>query len=271
MKIRTHEGNGEPKLIFVREDRYKKTPRELVDALRTKFGCRFPTDGWRAREMRIARLWHHDEAKDVICELGEARGRGLDALRMHISLYPIYEQAMAFGGLPLHAGLAERKGEGILVTGSSGTGKTTCCRRMPHPWQAVCDDEVFVLPGRGGYGAHPFPTWSEYVWNRSKKVWDVQRQIPISAIFVLRQSKVDALYPLEKEKAVAFINALAAQICRNMWRGLDPSGETAMKKRLFENTCRLAGAVPTFTLHVSRTGRFWKKIEEAVKDAGQCS
>jgi hypothetical protein len=37
-----------------------------------------------------------------------------------------------------------------------------------------------------------------------------------------------------------------------------------LRKNLFENSCRLAKAVPAFRLKASLKGRFWEKIEEVL-------
>jgi SynChlorMet cassette protein ScmC len=87
---------------------------------------------------------------------------------MCIILDPIFMQVIDTGALPLHAGLVEREGRGALLAGPSGIGKSTCCAKIPAPWNAHSDDETIVLRDSiGRFVAHPFPTWSDNFHNRA--------------------------------------------------------------------------------------------------------
>ena len=238
-----------PKLIFTRRKMNNK-------------------DGWREHDLKSMRFWSHPKAGDIICEIEGKKGEELDIIRMQQSLYPIYHRAQMSGGILLHAGLIEKSNQGILLAASGQTGKTTCCRRIPPPWNTLCDDEVLiVLDKRKNYSAHPFPTWSDYLWRHSHKTWDVQRCVSLRAIFFLKQAKTDKVIPLGQAEAATFINQLATQILSRSWRGLDNDKQRRMKRMLFDNACRLAKVAPAFILHFTLKGKFWEKIEEVLEYA----
>jgi len=199
---------------------------------------------------------------DVICEMGHEESHELDIIRMSLSIYPIFEGAQETGGLPLHAALVEREGIGILLAASGNTGKSTCCRRLSTPWHARCDDEALVvLDKQRRYLAHPFPTWSNFLWRLSERTWSVEWHVPLAAIFFLEQAEIDEVVSMGQGKAAASMTQLAMQVYDPNWNNLNREEVRTLKKRLFDNACEIAKALPVFKLRVSLKGRFWEKIE----------
>lgn len=43
--------------------------------------------------------------------------------------------------------------------------------------------------------------------------------------------------------------------------------EKVIRKKLFDNACQLAKAVPVFSLRVSLNGRFWENMEKVLENA----
>ena len=227
-----------------------------------------PHDGWRMDNLIVLRVWAHPAVPDIVCELSDTRNHDLAILTMGQALFPIYQAAIDRGGVPLHAALLDRGGRGILIAGPGGKGKSTCCRLAPRPWKARCDDETLVLRSESGfYHAHPFPTWSDYLFRRSEPTWDVQRPTQLSAVFFLNQGESDQVIPLGKAVAAARIMQSAGQVCQRMWRGLEGSVQRENNLKVFANACSLAKDVPAFTLSASLTGRFWESIERVLQDA----
>ena len=114
------------------------------------------------------------------------------------------------------------------------------------------------------YIAHPFPTWSDYFRKRSERTWDVQKHIPVSALFFLEQSEEDEVIPLGKGEAAVLAQQLAMQVCYRYFIQLDHEQVRNRKEMLFENACDLAKTVPAFKLGVSLRGRFWEKMESVL-------
>jgi SynChlorMet cassette protein ScmC len=184
------------------------------------------------------------------------------------ALTPIYQKVLAGGGFPFHCGFVSRDGQGVLLAAPGNTGKSTCCRRIPPPWKALSDDEALIVlsSNRREYLVHPMPTWSNFMWKREgfATSWKAEAAVPLRAIFFLEQSETEAVEPLGQGQAAVFIHESALQVCRRGWRNLEADRERAFKKKVFENACDLSQRIPSFLLKVSLTGRFWKKMDQAL-------
>jgi SynChlorMet cassette protein ScmC len=204
--------------------------------------------------------------EDVICEFRHQKGAYEQSiLSMRLSLLPIYQTAEQLGGLPLHSALVKHNDMGVMLAAPKKTGKSTCCNRFPSPWQVLCDEETLIVrDDRKQFMAHPFPTWSYYAAGDDKRTWDTQQHIPVAGIFFLEKSEKDQVAPIGQGEAAAFINQTATQVCHRFWNNLSNDEVKARKKRLFQNACELAQAIPTFKLRVSLEGRFWEQIEKVI-------
>ena len=265
MQLPYCESDGYPKLVFMRKSLEKDWWRDPVSRLTRTIAEDLPEKGWIAHDLRSLQLWAHDDVPDVICEMGDEEDYDLNIVRMWLALAPIYNRTLEAGGLPLHAALVERSGMAVLLSAPGGTGKSTCCRRIPSPWKALCDDlTLTVVDTHERYRVHPFPTWSNYLWKLSDTTWDVQQHLPLSAIFFLEQGASDEVLTVGRGQASVLITESAEQICQTAWRNLIPEEERGLKERLFKNACRLARTIPTFKLRVSMQGRFWEEIEKVL-------
>ena len=266
MKLTKCEPNGYPKLIFIEGESGKEENGEFIRGLDVKTLERIPNSGWKAQNLKVLQLWFHCSILDVVCEIGTEDNHEVEIIRMWLAVNPIYQRAQQSGGLPFHAALIERNGIGIILAGHGGAGKSTCCQRLPSSWKTLCDDETLIVrDDQKRYFAHPFPTWSDYLWKRSERTWNVQGYLPLSAIFFLEQGGNDEAFPIGQGQAAILINQLATDVCRRSWRNLDREEERMQRKQLFENASELAPAVPAFKLRVSLTGHFWEKIEAVLR------
>ena len=259
MELGEYRSYGYPRLIFVRGKSVEAPANSLAQG-------NLPERGWGSRDFRSVQLWFHPDVPDVICEIGPGSDHELDILRMWLSLDPIYQRAQESGGLPFHAALIERDGMGVLLAAPGDTGKSTCCTRIPLPWRALCDDEALVVQNdQKQFLVHPFPTWSDYLWRRSQRTWNVQHYVPLKAMFFMKQAEVDEAVPMKESQAALYANNAAIQVSRRTWRHMDRTEVTVTRKRLFENACQLANAIPAFTLCVSISGRFWEEMEKVLE------
>jgi len=177
----------------------------------------------------------------------------------------IFRESIRRGGLPFHAALVEREGQGVILAAPGGTGKSTCCRRILPPWQAHCDDEVLVsLASDGRYLAHPFPTWSNFFFQRRKKTWRVEVALPLAGIFFLEQSPSDSSLPLGPAEAAVAATASAQKVMIPLLLLGYPEDARIIRRTMFANACELVKKIPAFRLKVSLTGRFWEQIEAAL-------
>ena len=226
-----------------------------------------PDSGWIALNNSFLRLWYGMDSPDLVVELKTpmSRNKGYDSLRLALQF--VFRRSLPRGGLPVHAALVEHQGKGFLLVGTSGTGKSTCCRRLSPPWRARCDDEVLLtLAPDGRYLAHPFPTWSDYFSLQQKDILQSQSQdySHLAGIFFIEKSPSDECLPMDPAKALIEI-IIASQIVldRHLWY-CDPKEASSLRAVMFANACKLVHQVPAFHLRVSLTGRFWEQIEAAL-------
>jgi SynChlorMet cassette protein ScmC len=263
--------NGHPKLTFVRKD----SSRELSEL--AKKGWRAENHStigfishpeWTDQDHKNARFWSHPDRSDIICELNldENGKEECEFLAMWLALYPFYKKALNAGGFPFHAGLIKRNGRGFLLSASGGTGKSTSCRRLPHPFEALCDDETLIArAGQGKYFAHPFPTWSDFYCKRPYiRNYNVEQHLPLAAIFFLERAEKDSVVPIGHGEAAIYIFNAAKQSFIKNWKTIDADEQNILKSKLFDNACVLAKTIPSYKLRISLTGRFWEEIEKVI-------
>jgi SynChlorMet cassette protein ScmC len=272
MKLRKGNSVAYPKIIFCRKEFGKKTLKHLIASSDEK-----TRDGngifnhWsiRAKFKAVFELWVSEGRPDMIFDLGETGIHELEFLKMSEAVSEIFVHACAKDGIPLHAALVEHMGWGVILAAPSGTGKSTCARRIPAPWRALCDDVAIVIQNsQGRYLVHPFPTWSEYMWKQSTQTWGVEHHLPLSAVFFLEQAERDQVIPLEKAKAVVYMVRSASESLYSITDNYSPEARKHVQERVFLNACELAKAVPAYVLQVSLEGRFWEKMEEVLGETG---
>ncbi|HNU86032.1 MAG: SynChlorMet cassette protein ScmC [Pseudomonadota bacterium] len=216
----------------------------------------------RAKPLELRR---HPLIPGVVCRLRKDRESHQVKQQMRYALRPVYEETIRRGGLPLHAALVERDGQGVLLVGRSGVGKSTACRRLPQPWNALGDDlALAVRTGEGRYAVHPFPTWSAVQVGSGERTWDVNRSVSLSAIFLLTQGAEDAVEGVGTGVAAVALNDAAVTILYTV-HACSGSGSTSLLRDVFSNAAAMARCVPVYILRLSLTGRFWEKIEEALE------
>ena len=178
------------------------------------------------------------------------------------SFYPFYQRLVRLGGLPLHSALVRRGARNVLLAAPAGTGKSTCCRRLPVAWEAISDEEVVLVPFSNGiWHAYPFPTWSDIVERQLDRRWDVKQHFPVSAVFCLEQGEIDAVEPVGTGEAILFLTRRAREKCFPHDWSLERHEERIFYGKAFENVCTFATAVPAYKLTVSADGRFWEEME----------
>jgi SynChlorMet cassette protein ScmC len=224
-----------------------------------------PGNGWNSRDMQSIRLWTNGNSDTIICDLARVNSMVERFVQMLRMLDPVYDWNMDAGGLALHSALVERDGKGAFLAAQGNTGKSTCCRRIPDPWHALCDDCTLIVKSNGGtYRAHPFPTWSDYLMDRRKRTWDVQASVPVSALFFISQSPHDGVVPISKGEAAMSIYGSALQMMSLSIGLTTPNDRYILKKKLLDNACEIARAVPAYQLKVSLGGKFWEEMEKAM-------
>jgi SynChlorMet cassette protein ScmC len=207
----------------------------------------------------------------IACRLSPAENEIEEGLQlMQISLC-IALGAQLHGGLLLHGALIERDGTGVILAGTGGVGKTTAAMRIPSPWQALSDDQTLVVRDRqGSYWAHPWPTWSSFMFGGKGGSWDVQSAIPLRAIFFLEQAEMDRANLIGKGEAVCLLSEASIQSGLALMRSLDGVNQRQIHLQRFDSVCGLARQIPCYQLQISLNGPFWLEIKRALVSYMAC-
>jgi SynChlorMet cassette protein ScmC len=188
------------------------------------------------------------------------------------ALQPVYEPVITSGGLPVHSALVEHDGTGFLLAGVGGSGKTTCCERLPSGWRHLADDEALIVRTTdGALAVHPIPTWNSDKLKNGDGSWNISVSLPLGGIFLLEKSSRDEALSIGRGEAAARINESANQACRGRFHNLDSALRREWLSRLFDNACRISKDVPVYVLRVTRSGQFWAVIEDAMAHADETS
>ncbi|MFZ2088040.1 MAG: SynChlorMet cassette protein ScmC [Desulfobaccales bacterium] len=255
MKLGQGKANGANLMVFFEGEALAEKLQGLVAA----------DPGWRNADNNSLRFWFRTDSPDLLISSNTPFSELSYFTCIRYPLEFVYRQSIKQGGLPCHAALGEYQGQGVLLTAKSGTGKSTCYRRLPPTWQARCDDAALLVLGPDGrYLAHPFPTWSDYVLARAKKTYRSQVPSPLAGIFFLEQASQDACLPMKPSEAVLeTLTAAQVMMARFLWC-CGPEEARSIRTALFANAIDLFRKVPAFRLRVSLTGRFWEQIEAAL-------
>jgi len=256
MHLQPEDADGANLIFFVESPTPSESARRRAEA----------ESGWLSLQKGNRILWYRLDSPDLLIEWVKPLSEAETYVGMRDSLAFVYWQSLRRGGIPFHAGLAAYRGQGVILAGASGTGKSTCCRRLSPPWRALADDEVLVaLTPEGRYVAHPFPTWSDYLLQTGKPTYFSQEALPAAGIFFLEQASQDECLPLSPAEALVEV-AISAQVClaHFLWYCGAAEAQT-IRALIFANACELVKKVPAFRLRVSLKGRFWEKLEAALE------
>jgi SynChlorMet cassette protein ScmC len=208
-----------------------------------------------------------DDEGTIVCTL--ISKENIDTLAMslmHLSMV-ICRDAQYRGGVSLHGALAGWNRNGVILAGPTGRGKTTLSKRLPHHWQSLCDDTTLaVYDNKGKYWAHPWPTWSAFMFGGLGGTWDVQHALPLKGIFFLEQAHEDEFERIGVAQSVCLLNESSKQASFVMSHYMEKDELRRHRQMCFENICALAQTVPSYILRLSRDGAFWQVIEKVLND-----
>ena len=224
-----------------------------------------PVYGCQYHDMNTFNVSHDIENRHLLYTVKPFSNKNDEIVAMKNALYPIYREIIFYGGQLIHGALIERNGQGVLLAGASGAGKSTSCRRLPDNWIVLSDDELLMLLNEEGhYQAYPLPTWSEYIEGKSEKTWNIHCSVPVCGVFFIEQSNIDAVIPLGKGTSASGITESSYQAYLNYWTVVKDQKQKVLQTHIFDNSCAMAQKIPAFQLQVSLHGRFWEEIERAL-------
>ena len=253
------------RMFFLQKPLKKDRCDELNPFIFSTIKADLPCDGWNGEDFGALKLWTHSRIPDIVCEIEHARSHELDIIKMWTALYGIYLRSFDSGGLILHGALVERNGSGVLLAGPGGAGKSTLSHRLPLNWRVLSDDQsLVVLNDQSRYLAHPIPTWSDHLWRRSEQSWNIRYHVPLTAVFFIEQSASDKVVPIGQGQTALFINDSSTEVINPIWWNMAMEEKIVIKKKIFDNACDMARAVPAYILRNSLNGRFWNEMEKVL-------
>ncbi len=184
----------------------------------------------------------------------------------------IGQEIQSRGGLLVHGALvADPKGEGVILAGVGGVGKTTASRRLSDPWRALSDDAALIVRDRSGrYWAHAWPTWSRFYTDKGVPgpggSWDVQRPVPLRGVFILSRSPEDSAVSLAPAPATAMLMDVVQHVSHTMRRHLTDVQIHSLHQQQLTAVEDLVRAVPVFRFGISLTGAFWNEIDRVLEN-----
>lgn len=166
-------------------------------------------------------------------------------------------------GVLLHAALAEWQGSGVLFAGPGGIGKSTTSRRLPPGWRSLCDDTCLIVEHQGTFYAHPWPTWSRFLYGKGPgDQWNVQEYLPVRAVFLLDRSKEDYLERINQAEAAISLVKSNEQIKPLQLPTLAQEHRIAKRMKVFDAISKLVRAVPVVRLYLGLDGDFGSLLEK---------
>lgn len=217
------------------------------------------------REATIGKVTIRQNNGTIECLLETARSPDiLAAQAQHLAqVIGLYSQES--GAVLLHGALAEKDGRGVILAGHGEAGKTTASRRFPEPWRSLSDDTTLVVRDeKGNYRAHPFPTWSTFMFGGDGGTWDIGESVPLDGLFLLEQAPEDRAEPVGRGEATCLLNECAEQVTWPLFHSMTGDRMQAFRLQRFDNLTALTKAVPAYTLKLTLTGSFWKEIERSL-------
>ena len=181
------------------------------------------------------------------------------------SLYAIHRRVIQHGGLPIHCAYIEHNGKGYLIAATGGTGKSTCCRRLPKRdgWRAISDDQALVVRlSDGTYAVHPLPTWSNFMRQDPPQTeWQVEQSLPLAGIYFMRQSEQEYAEPVGQGEGATLIYSACATVVLNDHDPANPAELSLRRKTAWLNAVAIAQSIPCYRLGVRLDGEYWKLID----------
>jgi SynChlorMet cassette protein ScmC len=210
-------------------------------------------------------LYSSDNGRAFMFDVGREKDPEEECVKMQQALSLIFRETIKGGGFPFHCALFDCEGKAVLLAGSGGAGKSTCYRLAEAPFEPLCDDLCIVVREHSrAFAVHPLPTWSDYLWRKSKGAWQTSRSLPLKAIFFLKHGRANEIVPVGQGEASMLINALARQMFEPSWIYGSVHEKRVLRRRLFQSASDVARAVPSFVLRFKESGGFWKSIERVL-------
>ena len=257
---------GYPRMLFTRCDPGCAVCSAWVTGAAAGDGSH---ERWRPMDLPYLRMWTFPGTPGLLCQLRHWDNAISDTARIKAALNPVYMNVIAHDGFPIHGGLIQYEGKGVILAGHGDVGKTTACTRILHPFQARSDDETTIVCDQGRVFAHPMPTWSSCENGRPLGSTFLHPRIPLVAVCFLKQSPEIRLSPMGQGQAAVRMHQSAWETLSTYTFFQHGSNRDHFRQQVFDNACRVARQIPAFTLHLSLTGDFWTPLRRMIRSDGE--
>jgi len=201
----------------------------------------------------------------VVCTLNPFNDPDMSIVNIIWLSLIIVKDAHIDGGLLLHGALAEYKGSGVIMAGPGGVGKTTASNKLCSPWKALSDDcTLVVCTKKKEYLAHPWPTWSKFLFGGKGGSWNVEHNVKLQAIFFLSRIPAKKPVPISSSEAVSMMLRSSEQAWGQMLNRMGKNEAVKIRIQIFNNICRPVKNIPCYIL--SLHGNFQEQMEQTIEN-----
>jgi len=213
-------------------------------------------------ENAILKAIEGESGDEIICLI---KKRAIDFeffLKLSSILVFLASLALNHKSIILHCALAHKDGEGVILVGKSGAGKSTASNRLPKPWKSLSDDLTWIVRDEEGkFWAHPLPTCSRFRGEGQGGCWEVSQAVPLKGIFFLNQSKTDSIQSIDTADTARLLMDSSRYVLGSLFSRMNNEETRALNFRIFEYIYALSNEVPACILNFSLKGEFWTAIE----------
>ncbi len=192
-------------------------------------------------------------------------GPALMTLRRILILHGCVKFYLSGRAALFHGALFRLGNQGMVIAGRSGTGKSTCSRKVRSPWECWCDDSMLMIKIDSAYLARPMPTWSAFVAENSVitplKSTDF---LTIRKMVFLEQGLRDGFIPVTVNGAILGATPSVIDFIRCCGYAFPRELRYEMMRQGFAFAAGVAATVPAQRMVHTLPGRPWEFSEHFV-------
>jgi len=180
-------------------------------------------------------------------------------MKIKHSFYPVFEREILKDGFPLHSGLLTG---GVLFAGSSGSGKSACCKKSLQ--KTLADDTSLIVSRDNHYYVHPWVSWGDYIQRNMNTTFNVQNSVPLRAIFLIEKAAKTEILEIKKVEVIKKLFDLSFERIYLNVKNMKKTDRIKINTKLFDNICNMVHFIPVYKLGVSLKGDLQEAIERVI-------
>ncbi len=215
--------------------------------------------GWVKQDNRLVSYYSHNTIKDIFVDIGKKSTLQNEYMKIKHSFYPVFEREILKDGFPLHSGLVTG---GVLFAGSSGSGKSTCCKKSLQ--KTLADDTSLIVSRDNHYYVHPWVSWGDYIQRNMNTTFNVQNSVPLRAIFLIEKAAKTEILEIKKVEVIKKLFDLSFERIYLNVKNMKKTDRIKINTKLFDNICNMVHFIPVYKLGVSLKGDLQEAIERVI-------